>query len=395
MTVQQRLQRIQSLLQEAQLDGWLLYDFRRSNDLACTLLEIPSTTLLTRRFFYWIPQKGEPIKCLSVIEQHVLDHVPGKTKSFRSWTDLQECLKDVLKGSKKIAMEYSPQNAIPYVSKVDAGTVDLIRSFAIEVASSADLLQHFTSVWSEAQRATHMSAAEILDRTAEETWNFIARSLKKEKPLTEYDVQQSIIARLQEHGCVFEGDPICAVNENSANPHYSPAPEGSKIIQKGDWILIDLWAKLKTPHAIYADITRVAIAGTKPSPKQQKVFDIVREAQKKATDFVIAAFSTQRPVQGWEVDRVCRRHIEEAGFGPYFVHRTGHSIDTRDHGSGANLDDLETHDTRHLLPGTGCSVEPGIYLPQEWGIRLEYNLCIDSRGHVVITGGIQKQIKEI
>lgn len=385
---------VQIALQKQHIDGWLLYDFRRCNDLACQFLEIPESQLLTRRFFYWIPVRGEPIKIVHAIENPLKD-LPGKTLKFSSWQLLEQHLAETLKGSSRIAMEYSPRNAIPYVSKVDAGTIEVIRSFGIDVVSSCDILQKFTNVLSQQQVEMHLTAAEILDETAEKTWGMIFQAFKANKKVTEYDVQQFILQQFEEQDCMTDDPPICAVNEHSADPHYSPTKLTAEVIKPGDFILIDLWCKLNRPKAVYADITRVGVAAKNPTARQLEIFMIVKKAQQAATDLVKDRFATGKPLHGWEVDQAARDVITAAGYGDYFIHRTGHSIDTSDHGSGANIDNLETQEQRLIIPGTCFSIEPGIYLTGEFGIRLEYDIYVSLEGIVRVTGGIQDSIISI
>lgn len=392
MTFIEKLRDVQQALAKQQLDGWLLYDFRRNNDLACNFLEIPHDRLLTRRFFYWIPRQGEPTKIVSKIEDGSLVHLPGRTLRYSNWQEMETFISSVLKSCRCIAMEYSPRNAIPYVSKVDAGTMDIIRSFGVDVKSSADIIQKYTSVWDQHKLKTHLYAADTLCSAVDNAWDYIARNLKDKRSLTEYMVQQHILDYFSKHGCVTSESPICAVNENSANPHYSPAKVGSAAIKKGDFILIDLWCKIDLPNAAYADITRVGVASKSPTKKQKKIFDIVKKARDTATKLVKRRFRDNKALMGWEVDDACRKVIEDAGYGDYFIHRTGHSIDQNDHGSGANIDNLETQDHRMILPGTCFSIEPGIYLPKEFGVRLEYDVFVHHNGEVQITGGIQDEI---
>lgn len=390
--MKQKLEDIQKELQKLQIDGWLLYDFRRSNDLACKFLEIPFNQLLSRRFFYWIPSQGQPVKIVSSVEDP-LKHLPGISLAYKGWESLDVYLDQILQDAQVIAMEYSPRNAIPYLSKVDAGTLELIKDFGVDVVSSCDLLQQFTSVLTPQQINTHIQAGIILDKIAEDTWLWIASHLSKKQMINEYDVQQYILNEFATYRCVTSDPPICAVNTNSSNPHYNPQSVTAKNIQEGDFVLIDLWCKLDREDAIYADITRVGVASKSVTPRQQEIFRIVRDAQEKATELVKRRIALGQPIQGWEVDQAARTVITEAGYGDYFVHRTGHSIDTSDHGSGANIDNLETQDLRYLLPGTCFSIEPGIYLPNEFGVRLEYDLLIDLDHTVKITGGVQNQIK--
>ncbi|MCE5317090.1 MAG: M24 family metallopeptidase [Parachlamydia sp.] len=380
---------IQRNLAEWGVDGWLLYDFRRSNELACQFLSIRSEQLLTRRFFYWIPTQGTPVKIVQAIEDKVLHHLPGETVRYRTWQELEAALKQVLQGAKRVAMEYSPRNALPAISRVDAGTIELVRGNGVEVVSSANLLQ---VPLHEDQVRSHLEAAEALDATAEETWEWIARSLEAGRALTEYEVQQFILERFGFRDCVSDDPPICAVNEHSANPHYAPQMENSSIIQKGDFILIDLWCRKKGEGSVYADITRVAVAAEECTERQREVFSIVREAQEAATQLVKECFRDKRPLMGWEVDQAARDVIHRAGYGDYFIHRTGHNIAERDHGPGTHMDNFETRDDRLVTPMSCFSIEPGIYLPGEFGVRLEYDILVHEDGQSEVTGGVQDQI---
>ncbi len=379
-------------LQEEGLDGWLLYDFRKTNTLAWDFLKIPESTLATRRFFYWIPAVGEAVKIVHAIEQGVLDHLPGKKVVYLSWQSMHSCLKEALKGKRRVAMEYSPNNAIPVVSKVDAGTVELIRGFGIEVVSSASFVQYYTCTWDDAQLQTHLFAADVLDKTANNTWAWVKGALESGKKISEYDVQQFILAELERNGCKMEDEPMCGVNANAANPHYVPEKKRALEVKRGDLILIDLWCKKKEENAVYADITRMAVAG-EATAKQKEVFALVREAQRRATEFVQKRWEKGEKIRGFEVDQVCRKVIEDGGYGKYFTHRTGHNIHKQDHGPGANIDSLETLDDRFLVARSCFSIEPGIYLPGEFGVRLEYDIFLEEDKKMRITGGVQEQLK--
>jgi Xaa-Pro dipeptidase len=395
MSFEQKLQDVQHSLGKQGVDGWLFYDFRRCNELACEFLQISEEKLLTRRFFYWIPQKGKPIKIVHSIEDKVLDHLPGDLLRYHTWQEIESHITSVLQHCKKIAMEYSPRNAIPYVSKVDAGTMDVVRGCGVEVVTSADLLQQYTNVWDSYKLETHLAAAEVLCRTVEKAWLLIAEALRAERALTEYDVQQFILREFEANDCMTGDAPICAVNAHSADPHYCPSKINAAQIRSGDFILIDLWCKQKKPRAVYADITRVGVAAAEATPRQREIFGIVKQARDAATALLKSRFEHSLPITGCEVDECCRAVIKKAGYGSYFVHRTGHSIDENDHGNGANIDSLETRDCRHLLPGTCFSIEPGIYLPNEFGVRLEYDVFIHPNGQVLVSGGIQDEITKI
>ena len=387
----QKIKEVQTTLKQLAIEGWLLYDFRRSNPLALSFLEIPPEKMLSRRFFYWIPQTGIPIKIVSQVEPNGLAHLPGETKVYHSWQQLEQFLKKILIDHPIIAMEYSPNNAIPVISKVDGGTIDWMRQLGAQVVSSAHLLQHYTSVWTDAQLQQHLAAAHVLDTTAAKTWAYIQQHLQMNQPITEYQVQQFMLECIESQECMTEYPPTCAVNQNSADPHYSPQKESSFPIKRGDLILIDLWCKKKTLDAVYADISRMGIAAAQASAEQETVFSVVKEARDVATQLIQDHYTQQRPIQGWQVDQACREVIIQKGYGAYFVHRTGHNIGTQVHGSGTNLDNLETHDERELLAGTCFSVEPGIYLPAKFGIRLEYDIYLDPQGTIKITGGIQEK----
>jgi Xaa-Pro dipeptidase len=390
-SLEQKIQSVQKILQEKQLDGWLLYDFHRSNSLACDFLEVPLKTMLTRRFCYWIPQKGDPIAIVHGVEPHVLSHAPGKKTVYSAWKLFESHLKEILQGKKTIAMEYSPRGAIPTASKVDGGMLDLVREQGVQIISSASFLQNFTCVWTDEQYMMHKEAAEVLDKIAAATWGWIWDRLKQEEMITEYTVQQYILTEIKKHKCVMDGAPICGVNQNSANPHYNPEMRGCRSVKKGDFILIDLWCKRDLPRAVYADITRVAVAGT-PLKRHLEIFQIVRNAQKAGTDLVKERVEKRKEVKGSEVDYACRKVIVDAGYGEYFTHRTGHNIHTDAHGPGANIDGFETLDERLLIPKTCFSIEPGIYLPKEFGVRLEYDIYINDDHTIEVTGGVEDKL---
>jgi len=383
----EKIARAQSFLSEMGIDGWLIYDFHGTNDLGCSFLEIPKEMLVTRRFFYWIPSKGEPVKIVHAIEPHVLKSVPGKEVIYNSWKSLHEGLERILKGVKVCAMEYSPENAIPYVSKVDGGTVDLIRKFGAEVVTSSSFLAHFTSVLRESAIESHFEAAKFLDFAVNETFDWIREGV------SEYEVQLHILDLMQEKGFYTESPPICAVNENAADPHYEPKKESSKIIKKGDFILIDLWCKKIGEKTVYADITRVACFSEKAPSEVIKVFGIVKDAAQAALKLVQKRFESGEIVRGYEVDDAARNVIQEAGYGKFFLHKTGHNIEYSLHGSGAHMDNLEMHDEREILRGTCFSIEPGIYLPDKFGVRLEFDVLVDLAGKVHQTGGFDQELR--
>ncbi len=395
MDKEAKIRDVQGRLAQHEIDGWLLYDFQKSNDLAYQFLEIPPEKHLTRRFFYWIPAHGQPVQIVHEIESHALDHLPGEKRVYLKWQTLESLLQEVLKSSRVVAMEYSPRCSVPYISKVDAGTFELVRQCDVEVVSSAPFLQVYTSVLNPSQRNSLEEAAQVLEQAVDGVWCWIAKKLSTGEKIVEYDVQQWILDFFEQADCMTGAPPHCAVNAHSADPHFSAKKEGGQSIEKGDFILIDLWCKKKMPGAIYADVTKVAIASSAPTQKQQQIFSIVREAQKVATDFIRHRFEQQQVVKGFEVDEVCRQVIQEAGYGDFYPHRTGHNIGTDLHGAGTHLDSLETFDDRPILPGTCFSIEPGIYLPGEFGLRLEYNVYVTLDGQIEIFGGKQDAIKTL
>jgi Xaa-Pro aminopeptidase len=381
------LKKIQDILSQMQFDAWLFYDFRGSNDLAINILGIPKGSHLTRRFYYFIPQKGTPVKIVNGIEAGHLDHLPGKKLIYSSHTSLTKHLSDTLKKAKRIAMEYSPGNAIPYVSKVDAGTIELIKSFNVKIKSSADLISMFNAVWTEEQYEENKPVAFALTDIVKDAFSFIKKKTLNEEDLNEYLVQQFIMNEFDKRGYVTDFPPIIGVNENSANPHYAPAKEMNKPINKGDFVLIDLWAKMNNDSSVWADITWVGYMGEKVPEKYSKIFNIVAEARDSAFNLVESRFKKGKEVRGFEVDDAARKVISKAGYGKYFIHRTGHSITTDLHGSGAHMDNFETKDERLILPSTSFSIEPGIYLKGDFGIRSEIDVYITPDGKVEATGG--------
>lgn len=393
MGMQEKISLIQGRLKEHALDGWLLYDHHGSNRFVRELLALPPTLILSRRFFYWIPQHGIPIKILHEIEAESLDDLPGEKRCYLSWNELHQQLTSLLQSAQRIAMEYSPRNQNPHVSMVDAGTIELVRESGVEVISSSDLLQYFTSVLSEEQIESHFIAAKVLEQTITRVWDLIADRIRSGKIITEYEVQKFILSEFTAHNCITENGPICATNGNSALPHYTATKEHTRSIARGDFILIDLWCKKDIPHSVYADITRVAVASSEPTPMQEEIFTIVKKAQERAIAFLIERMEGNQKIHGYEVDEVCRQVIVDAGYGAYFTHRTGHNIDTEVHGAGAHFDNLEMREERILLPGTLYSIEPGIYLPGAFGIRLESNVLINHKYQLTVTGGKEEVIQ--
>jgi len=378
---------IQQALTEQNLDGWLLYDFRGLNILARRVVSFRDDIHLTRRWFYFIPRTGEPRKLVHRIESGALDSLPGSDKMiYLTWQKLEESVGSLVAGSKRIAMEYVPRNANPYASRVDGGTIELVKSFGVEIVSSGDLIQQFEATWDDEQWQMHLDAAVHTRSAFDVAFHFIGEMVKKVGSVRESAVQKRIMEHFDSTGLITDAPPIVAVGPHSGDPHYSPTLETDTPIRLGDFVLVDLWAKLDQPRSVYSDLTRTAFVGKEVPEKHAKVFAIVAAGRDAAIARVRDAFAKKEPLQGWQVDRACRDVIEKAGYGEYFVHRTGHSIGQETHGNGANMDDLETHEQRRVMPRTCFSVEPGIYLP-EFGIRSETNVYIGADGSVHVTGG--------
>ncbi len=386
------LKKIQLALRNRNLDGWLFYDFHNRDQIAYRILGLDSSKLCTRRWFYFIPAKGEPKKLVHTVEKFKLDSLPGKKYIYLAWEEQHKQLRKILGNSKKIAMQYSPKNNIPYISIVDAGTVELIKSFGYKIVSSADLVSEFEAAIDNNGYKLHLEAGKIIDKIRNDAFELIGKSVKENLNLKEYDVQQFILKRFKEEGLVTHDAPIVGVNDHPADPHFEPTPENSRIFKKGDTVLIDLWAKRDVPGGIYYDITWVGYIGDKPPAEYEKIFNIVKQARDTAVNFVIERFAKKKTCCGWEVDEVCRNVIKKAGYGKYFIHRTGHSIGTEVHGNGANIDNLETKDERQLMPGACFSIEPGIYLEGKMAVRSEINMFIKHNGEPVVTGEVQKEI---
>lgn len=390
---QNRISAIQQALRDTgSADGWLFYDFRGSDPLAYRILLLDPTLHVTRRWYYWIPAQGEPVKLLHQIEPHVLDPLPGQTQHYVSWQQQRLLLTSLLQGQQRIAMQYSPLNAVPYLSRVDAGTIELIRSVGPEVVTSADLVQRFEAVWTNEQLESHQYAVKRLRSIVDETFAHVGRCLASEQPLSEYDIQQFILARIRDAGMTTSSAPIAAVGAHSADPHYGPTESASSPVTRDNLLLIDLWAKQTHPGAVYGDITWTGYTGKTVPDKPRLIFDQVRKGRDAALSFVQEHVSRGQFPCGWEVDDVCRHTIEEAGYGKFFIHRTGHSIGEEVHGNGANIDNLETQDGRRLIPQTCFSIEPGIYLPGEFGIRSELDVYISDQNAVVYGLPLQTEV---
>jgi Xaa-Pro aminopeptidase len=383
---------IQSTLRERGLEGWLFYDHHRRDPIAYRILKI-DPPMCTRRWYYLIPAEGDPSKLIHRVERQNLAGLPGAELEYSSWREQREGLKKMLEGRRRIAMQYSPLNDIPYVGLVDAGTIELVKSLGVEVVSSADLVQLFEARWGDDALASHLAAGKVVHAAVRAGFAAIRDAVRADKGITEYDVQQAMLRVFESGGVVADEGPVAAVNRNTANPHYMPMRDRSLPIGRDDFVLLDVWGKMNEPGAVYFDITWTGFVGAEVPRRYTEVFEIVREARDAAVEFVQAAMKSGRTIHGYEVDDVARAIITRRGYGQYFVHRTGHSIGEDVHGNGANIDNFETRDTRQIIPRTCFSIEPGIYLP-EFGVRSEVNVFVEeSRARV--TGEIQSAIVPI
>lgn len=385
--------RIQKELQAAGIDGWLLYDFHNRDRIAYQVLGLDFGKFTSRRWFYWIPAQGEPARLCSKVESTKLDALPGSKALYRSWRDLHAGLQAMMGGARTVAMQYSPTCNIPYVSIVDGGTIDMIRSLGYEVVSSAGLVQTFQAVLDDAAYRSHLAAGERIQRIKDEAFALVGSELRAGRTLTQYDVQQFIVRRFGEEGLDCKGEyPIVGTNEHPADPHFEPTPANARPIRKGDTLLIDLWAKLAAPGSIFYDITWCGFVGSDPPRKYVEIFNVVRDARNAALEFIRARYAAGQKLYGWEVDDACREVVERAGYGDFFVHRTGHSIGEEVHGNGVNIDNLETKDERELVPGICFSIEPGIYLAGEMAVRSEIDVFITPDGAVDVAGAMQHEL---
>jgi len=389
------LDAIQTALREAGFDGWLFYDHHHRDPLAAQILGLDPNAHITRRWYYFVPATGEPRKLVHRIEQGRLDTLPGAKAKYSSWQELHSGLEALLFDARRIAMQYSPNNAIMYVSMVDAGTIEFLRGLGKEIVSSADLVSQFEAVLSPEQIASHTVAQVAIDAILAEAWREIRQRLSapNPEPLTEFDMVQWLSEAMRREGLVWENGPNVSANANSSDSHYEPTATHTATLREGDFILIDIWGREDKPSSIYYDITWTGIIGREPSPREQLVFETVRNARDAAIAIVEQAFAAGRPIAGYEADDAARAVIQAAGFGEFFTHRTGHNIAHEIHGPGAHLDNLETHDERRILPHTCFSVEPGIYLP-EFGIRSEIDM-LTAPGKAWVTGKIQRELVRI
>jgi Xaa-Pro aminopeptidase len=376
---------VQAAIREAGCDGWLLYDFRGQNLLAQRVAGVAPK--LSRRWFYFVPARGEPRKLVHAIEPASLDHLPGADKTvYRRWQDLEAGVGKLVGGAGRVAMEYSERNANPYIGRVDAGTIELVRSFGCTVVGSGDLIQQFEAVWDDDQEKSHFEAATLCRAAYNVAFVFIADQIRAKGVVMETAVQARIMKHFTESGMTTYSPPIVGVGPHSGDPHFDTCAATDAPIERGSWVLIDLWAKMDRPRAVYADYTRVAYVGDPVPEKYTKVFNVVAAARDAGIQTVKDAFAAGRPLRGWEVDNATRAVIEAAGYGESYTHRTGHNIGQEVHGNGAHIDGLETRDDRRIIRRTCFSIEPGIYLP-EFGARSEVDVFIDKDGQVHVTGG--------
>ena len=385
-----QLETIQEALRHEGIDGWLFFDHHQRDPLAYRVLGFQPGRHVTRRWYYLIPAHGEARRLVHRVESGMLDALPGEKLLYSSWQEQHAQLAKLLHGMRRVAMQYSANCAIPYVAMVDAGTIELVRSFGAEVVTSAELIQEFEACLLDAQFTTHLEAGRIIDRVCAGAFRFMGERL--DAGVHEVEVRDWVRAQFQAAGLVTESGPIVGCNGNAGNPHYEPVPETSAPIRRGDFVLLDMWAKLDRPDAAYYDITWTGFCGDAPE-RVRNVFETVRDARDRAVDAVRNAVAAGREIRGFEVDDAARSWIRERGFADRFVHRTGHSIGTEVHGTGANMDNLETHDDRRILPGALFSVEPGIYL-EDFGVRSEVNMFV-GRDAATVTGAVQRELVRI
>ena len=386
------LEAIQNALRTLGCDAWLFYDHHHRDSIAYHVLGL-SVPICTRRWYYMIPSVGSPAKLVHRIESGNLDSLPGAKLEYSGWKEQHELLQKLLSGQKRVAMQYSPMNDVPYIGLVDSGTVELVRSLSMKVVSSADLVQLFEARWSSEALDSHREAGKIIHNVMAQAFRTIRESIESNTPLSEYDLQKRMLEWFKVEDMESEEPPVVAVNTHTANPHHSPDPKSSVSIHRGDFVLLDIWGKKKAPEAVYFDITWTGYVGKTAPNKYMKIFKIVQEARDAAINFIQFNLRSALPIYGWEVDDVARKIITERGYGKQIVHRTGHSIGRQVHGNGANMDNFETRDGRRIVPRTCFSIEPGIYF-SEFGIRSEVNVYVEEND-AVVTGERQEAVVPI
>lgn len=385
--------KIQEKITEYGLDGWLFYDFRGKDSIAQKMLNLDPNKLASRRWFYFIPASGDPRKLANAIEPHSLDHLPGTKSIYMPWKKLPQDLKELLGDSKKIAMQYSPNNNIPYLSNVDAGTIELIRSLGFEIVSSGNLVSEFEAHLDEEAIKSHYVAGDAMHKVLDEVWKEVASRIRSGNNPTEYDIYLFMHERYKHYGLWTDHGPIVAVNEHAADPHFEPSADNCSIIKEGDLLLVDTFCKMETANAVWYDITWMSYVGTEVPERITEVFNIARDARDTALNYVKERFANGLECRGCDVDDASRNVIENAGLGQYFIHRTGHNISQILHGNGAHCDNFETKDERLIIKGSCFSIEPGIYIPEEKiGFRTEIDVIIDDNGNVDVCGPIQDKI---
>lgn len=388
-----QVEKIQEELSKMGVDGWLFYDFHGRDHIAARILELPSGHMATRRWFYYIPTEGTPVKLNHKIEPNYLKHLPGDKELYLPWQELSEKLRTILKDAKKIAMQYSPNNEIPYVSIVDAGTIELIRGFGVEVVSSGNLVSIFESHLTDEEIEDHRKCGEVMLNIKDNAFKYIRERLNDNNPATEYEVQQYMHQQFTDNDIFWDHGPIVGVNEHAADPHFEPTPENSHKIREGDLVLIDLFARFKKEGSIYYDVTWMGYVGKEVPDRINNIFRIAADARDAGYQLVKDRYADGKQISGAEVDDAVRNVIIDAGYGEYFWHRTGHNIATDCHGNGAHIDNLETKDDRLLIKGTIFSLEPGIYIPEEKiGFRTEIDVIITNDGKVEVAGEIQQEL---
>jgi Xaa-Pro aminopeptidase len=386
------LSAIQHALRERNIDAWLFYDHHHRDPIAYRVLGLPDGLMVTRRWYYLIPAQGEPTKLVHKIESGHLDTLPGVKKQYAGWQELFDGLKQMLAAHRDVAMQYSPNNFVFTISMVDAGTADMIRGLGKNIVSAADLIAQFEATLTPEQIESHFAARDVIDEVTAAAFQEIGRRIRSGGTY-EHEIQQFFMEAFARENMVTDDPPIVAVNANSGNPHYEPSANRPVAIREGDFVLLDVWAKKNSPGAVYYDITWVGVVGKAPTQRQCEIFDIVKAARDLGVKTAQDAVAAGKPIAGWEVDHAVRCYIKNAKYGDYFIHRTGHSIGTEVHSNGANMDDLEIHDERRIMPNSLFSVEPGIYLP-EFGVRLEVDVLVRP-GSAEVTGRIQREIVTI
>lgn len=380
---------IQAALRDNNIDAWLFYDHHHRDPIAYRILGLPDSLFVTRRWYYVIPAHGEPQKLVHRIEAGHLDSLPGSKREYAAWQELFENIETILKPYKRVAMQYSPNNVVFYVSLADAGTVEFVRNLGKEIVSSGDMVARFEATIAEDQIKSHFEARDKIDAIVAAAFKEIGQRARH-GGTHEYEMQKWFLEQFQREGLFTDDGPIVAVNANSGNPHYGPDVSHSAAIKEGDWVLLDVWAKMDRPRSVYYDITWTGFVGSNPSEKHVEIFKIVTAARDAGAEKVKSAIAAGHKLAGWEVDQATRNVIEKAGYGRYFIHRTGHSIGTEVHANGANMDNLEIHDERQVLPNSCFSIEPGIYL-SDFGVRSEVNMLVREQS-AEVTGKIQKDI---